>query len=403
MREYTGPTATEIAAALEGSREESSGGWRLRGFCHGSGEKRSSASLVVSDRPGGGLLVHCFVGCDRKTVITALEQESGQAIWDAWRGAGPSFRTTGGTWKGRGTSSGRGGSSSPPARPQTVRNGSSRRGVDMLAIARSTWDKTRPIPNDPDHPARRWLGNRNLWRPDFPLPGAVRWLPAAEHYQGRGSHTGAGSLVVLAAPPKAWTDAWPALPDPIAVHLIAIGHDGSSALDRPSENGGLGKRSVGSTAGLIVVFGNPVLSDATSAVRGAEGVADALALASRSTGPALATLGTSGMADEKDGNFVVWLATSPVGTVIHADADAAGEHAARQLRRKLAALDGGHVSAVLPARGNDAAEAAAAIPFAALPQGWEDYAKTLTETTNWPRWEIARQASSMPSEVKNDG
>ena len=192
------------------------------------------------------------------------------------------------------------------------------------------------------------------------------------------------------------------LPDPIAVQLIAIGHDGSSALDRPAENGGLGKRSYGSTAGLIVVFGNPVLSDATSAVRGAEGVADALALASRSAGPAVATLGTSGMADEQNGNPVVWLATSPVGTVIHADADAGGERAARQLRRKLAALDGGHVSAVLPARGKDAAEAATTIPFAALPQGWEDYAKTLAETTNWPRWEIARQASSIPSEVKHD-
>ena len=38
----------------------------------------------------------------------------------------------------------------------------------MLAIARNTWEKAQVIPVDPDHPARRWLAARNLWRPVFP-------------------------------------------------------------------------------------------------------------------------------------------------------------------------------------------------------------------------------------------
>ena len=168
------------------------------------------------------------------------------------------------------------------------------------------------------------------------------------------------------------------------------------------KNGGLGKRSYGSTAGLIVVFGNPVLSDAISPVRVAEGVADAMALASRYAGPAVATLGTSGMADEEGGTLVRWLVESAAGAVIHADADAGGEHNARQLRRQLTAAAGGRVAAVLPAQGKDAAAAAAGIPFPALPTGWEDYAKTLAETTNWPRWEIARQAVCILSEVADD-
>ena len=151
----------------------------------------------------------------------------------------------------------------------------------MLAIARSTWAKAQSISADPEHPARRWLDARHLWRPGFPLPSSIRWLPAGEHYQGRGPHTGAGSLLALAAPPEAWTEAWPALPEARAAQLIAVDRDGAPALDRPAENRGLGKRSYGSTAGLIVVFGNPFLSDAISPVRVAEGIADALALASR--------------------------------------------------------------------------------------------------------------------------
>ena len=204
MREYTGPTAAAIASALPGSRREGNGGWRLRGFCHGSGGKRDSASLAVFDRPEGGLRVHCFVGCDRRTIITSLEQETGLTIWDAWENPGQAQRGF----------SAPEGILSAPNRAEKGQNQGPAHAMDMLAIALNTLDKTETIPTDYNHPARRWLANRNLWRPVFPLPGAVRWLPAAAHYRGRGPHTGAGSLVVLAAPPEAWTEAWPKLPEP---------------------------------------------------------------------------------------------------------------------------------------------------------------------------------------------
>ena len=392
QRKYIGPNAEAVARRLTGSsnRPDHAGRWRLRGYCHGHGDKRDSASLTVQDHQDGGITVHCFAGCQRREIITALEQASGLTIWDAWDSPSQALRRIA-SIQGR-----------TPESSEKGQNHGSTRSVDMLVIARSTWGKAQVIPADPEHPARRWLSARNLWRPGFPLPSSIRWLPAGEHYQGSGLHTGAGSLVALAAPPEAWTEAWTGLPEAQAVQIIAVGRDGAPALDRPAEHGGLGKRSYGSTTGLLVAFGNPVLSDAISPVRVAEGVADALALASRYAGPAVATLGTSGMAEEEGGNLVGWLVESAAGTVIHADADAGGEYNARQLRRQLIAAAGGHVAAVLPAQGKDAAAAAAGIPFPALPTGWEDYAKTLAETTNWPRWEIARQASSILSEVADD-
>ena len=393
QRRYSGPNAEAVARRLPGSSNhpDHDGRWRLRGYCHGHGDKRDSASLTVQDHQDGGITVHCFAGCQRREIITALEQASGLTIWDAWDGPGQAQMPVSAPQGGR-----------TPGRLEKGQNRGPTRSVDMLAIARSTWAKAQSISADPEHPARRWLDARHLWRPGLPLPSSIRWLPAGEHYQGRGPHTGAGSLLALAAPPAAWTEAWPALPEARAVQLIAVDQGGAPTLDRPAENGGLGKRSYGSTAGLIVVVGNPFLSDAISPVRVAEGIADALALASRYSGPAVATLGTSGMTDEEASHLVRWLVKAAFGAVIHADADAGGEHNARQLRRQLIAAANGPVTAVLPVQGKDAAEAAAFVPFPALPEGWEGYAKTLTETTNWPRWEIARQASCILSEVADD-
>ena len=86
MREYTGPTAATVASRLPGGtgRPDSAGRYRVRGFCHGHGDKRDSASLSIQDRDQGGLLVTCFVGCDRQTIIAALERATGLTIWQAW-------------------------------------------------------------------------------------------------------------------------------------------------------------------------------------------------------------------------------------------------------------------------------------------------------------------------------
>lgn len=95
-RRYTGPTARQLAALLPGSsRPDSHGRWRFRGLCHGHGDRPDSASLVLQDRPGGGFSVKCWAGCDRPTIIAALEQASGLQIWDAWEGAEPPGSGTG--------------------------------------------------------------------------------------------------------------------------------------------------------------------------------------------------------------------------------------------------------------------------------------------------------------------
>ena len=93
--------------------------------------------------------------------------------------------------------------------------------TDRIQMARGVWQKTsrrlltedtdrtgpgglaerRYWAKETDHPAWHWLNARNLWRPEFPLPSCLRWLPASAHWPGRGQHTGAGSIVALAALP----------------------------------------------------------------------------------------------------------------------------------------------------------------------------------------------------------
>ena len=128
---------------------------------------------------------------------------------------------------------------------------------------------------NPDHPARRWLFRRKLWRPELPLPQSVGWIDDS------GPYTGAGTIIALAAPPSAWADAWPQLPPPTAVQLVHVNADGWSAMDRPAKDGGLTKRTHGSAQGAVLILGNPILCETLTPVRVVEGLADTLALASR--------------------------------------------------------------------------------------------------------------------------
>ena len=262
--------------------------------------------------------------------------------------------------------------------------------VDRSAPARSIWASGASIPRDETHPVRRWFENRHLWRPELPTPPMLRWRAVD------GQHTGASSIIVLLSGPMAWTDHWPSLPEPMAVQMIAIDDDGNAALDRPVEMGGLGKRTIGNAKGAVAVIGNPMLSVCSNPVRVAEGIADALAIASRYDTPVVAVAGTSGM---RSPELTGWLAAAYAGTIIHADADSsrrgkapAGTTAAGFLRLAIAD-SGGKASAIYPPeRYKDAAEAAQATGFPALGDDWIEYAHTLAETTDWPRWEIARIA-----------
>ena len=147
---------------------------------------------------------------------------------------------------------------------------------------------------------------------------------------------GAGALVALMATPSAWAAAWPGLPAAQAVQLVNVNAEGAPALDRPADVKGLEKRTHGSTVGAVAIFGNPALALAFAPVRVAEGIADALALAARYEGPAVATLGTAGLRDQTE-TLTNWLTNAPRGVMVHADADAnaAGAEAARVLCRRI--------------------------------------------------------------------
>lgn len=257
------------------------------------------------------------------------------------------------------------------------------------------WGNTEPITAG-RHPGRLWFNHRNLWRPDVTCPAGLRWLPRDRTYPG--PHSGAGSIVALLAPPQAWALAWPQNPAVTAVEIIAIDQDGRPALDRPTEKGGLGKRTLGDKSGAVLVIGNPLLETADHPVRVSEGVADALALASRFSGPTVATMGDAGM---KTGELASWLARAGAGIVIHADNDRPGQEAAHRLRLAVLAL-GGQARAVLPAKGKDAADTAAALQgFQAPTAVWPLFAESLQEMYGWPPWEAERQAAILMENVED--
>ena len=184
-----------------------------------------------------------------------------------------------------------------------------RQAQDLCHYALSLWQRSAPIPNSPEHPARMWLASRHLWRPELPLPGPVRWI-GAEHLHRE--FQGTGAIIAMAALPDAWTASWPGLPDLSSVQLVYVNRDGTPAVDR-----GLTKRTYAPATNAVIVLGCPHLQDVPAPVNVAEGLADILALAARSPAPAVSTLGTSGMSS----NIIAkWLAKSPA-TRVWADRD----------------------------------------------------------------------------------
>ena len=167
------------------------------------------------------------------------------------------------------------------------------------------------------------------------------------------------------------------------------------ALDRPALADGLGKRTLGAKVGAVLILGNPLVAEADAPVRIGEGVADALALAARFKGPAIASMGDAGMTAD---GFPEWLGAAANGVVIHADNDDAGQAAASRLCGAVR-IHGGTARAVLPPQGKDAGAVAGDNPLNPLTQRWPGYADTLAEVNGWPRWEAQRQAALLMEEV----
>ena len=195
----------------------------------------------------------------------------------------------------------------------------------------------------------------------------------------------AGAIVTPAAPLADWLRAAAAPPywpreAVTGCQLVNVGHDGRPAQDAD----GLGKRSYDRMAGSVTVAG---LIEPRDGVTVGEGLADALALASRYRPAAIATLGTAGLQAAP-----TVAALAELGSVtVYADADDAGRQAAVNLCDALGRR--GTVGLVAPlADGLDPAAAAAR-------DGWRDVdaaavatCRAIFEADGLPAWECDRRA-----------
>ena len=387
-------TAEDVALRLNGRRMGE--WWTLRGYCHGSGDKQDSNSLRIRDGDRGGLFVKCFAGCDRSRIIDALESRTGLQM------------------QRNGTQT----SYSPSQAPQDALRPSSRnnqgqssqqsRKWDGAAIGRRMWQASVPIPQDSDHPARRWLaqcpGHGPVWRSRLELPSAVRFVER-RHIHRDEEHQGVGAIITLLASPKAWEEAWPNLPAPAGVHLVNIDAKGAPALDRrDAKDGPLNKRSYGPSTGAVAVLGDPRPIEAAG-VHVAEGLADALALASRFLDTAVAICGTSGMMGASQNTaFLQWLASIGCPGVWE-DQDGPGKAAAATLARALARHCHPDRLPQLHRVSHGGDPAAAAAAFQPLPAvELRDLASDL-QANGLPSWEAWRQASNIvvPSQEAQGG
>ena len=107
----------------------------------------------------------------------------------------------------------------------------------------------------------------------------------------------------------------------------------------------------------------------------------------------------------RSGNIIAeWLATSPA-TQVWADRDEAkagrappGQRYGRELVRLV--NDAGGNAMALPHHLRTRTPLLQLPPSGSYNPGpaWPEYARTLAETTDWPRWEIARQAIAICTE-----
>ena len=298
--------AEAIARRLSPSaRRSPSGWWPLPGICH---DRRDRPHLGVRDNSGRDgsdvVSVKCWAGCDRDSVRRAIEGATGWRIWGQRIDDSPAPRTS-----------------------ATTQNRETPR--DRTEYARQLWAASFRIDQDPDHPVRRWVARRGLyWPAPVPLPSCIRWLPAGLLSQ---QHQGAGAIVAAFAPHDEWAERWPHLPNPTCIELVHLDAEGLPALDKPAEEGGLGKRSYGIRQGAVCLLGDPRPESAVGLAI-VEGLADALALASRSPETAAAVGGVSGLQADR---LLDWLSRWS-GVTVYADDDPDGVDSARRLRRLLA-------------------------------------------------------------------
>ena len=300
----------------------------------------------------------CWAGCDRDSVRRAIESATGWRIWGQRIDDSPAPRT-----------------------PAATQNRETPR--DRTEYPRQLWAASFRIDQDPDHPVRRWVARRGLyWPAPVPLPSCIRWLPA-----GLLSQQQQGAGVAAFAPHDEWAKRWPHLPNPTCIELVHLDAEGLPSLDKPAEEGGLGKRSYGIRQGAVCLLGDPRPESAVGLVI-VEGLADALALASRSPETAAAVGGVSGLQADR---LLDWLSRWSSVTV-YADDDPDGVDSARRLRRLLAHRASRPASTPWRVNTTTRATTRRTIPWRTSTWTPRASSRRTSEQEGLPRWEAARLA-----------
>ena len=349
--------AAAVAAAL-GVRYKPRG-TPINALCHVPSSSRTlSMSFRDPETPGGSLNVTCWAGCTRERARHALQETAQLPIcrcrdcWERARGwPAPRTRTP---------------AISTTAQPRPARN--ERRSVDPTAL----WRAAGGVPLDADHPARRWLATRHLWRPQLALPPTVRWL-------GKGDlprrNTAAGALVLALA--RAGTRRL------CAVHLVYVDAEG-----RPVPAWGGAEHNKNTDGGAVGAVGVLGALRGAAGVHVAEGLADMLAIHARHLEPAVAMLGT---ATYRNRDVARWLASFPQ-VWIWADPGRPGQDAAAALGHN-ATVEGGRAVVRQLGSGLDPGEAGAPLGDVDADE-LRRYTADL-ERDGYASWDAARVASIM--------
>lgn len=381
------PTAQDIAervSANHGLRPTRSGArWRTVAVCH---QGDAPDSLSIRDRPNetGWYDVRCFSqSCERSRIIDALEAETGWGLRTS-RHIPPSRLDR-------------------PDLPRPEPSGAiahkrRRRAApqaDMRKLARNLWARSERIGPSTSTTARLWLTSRNLWHLSIPLPSGVRWAPRDSLYEPAADV--AGAIVCAYALPDEWERAFPKTPAPDAVEYRALNAEGTGVCDRPREQGGLQKRTLGiKTGGRVCLLGDP-RAELAPGLALFEGLTDALAWTAREPDSAAAVGGTGGL----DGaSLAKWL-NGWNRTRMFADRDSGGLDAALRLRAETMARNVRFRLQHISPPYNDYADWAAAQPPLALSEDQLEAARELAldyEKEGLTPNEAARRAAQIVSD-----
>lgn len=205
----------------------------------------------------------------------------------------------------------------------------------QLEYGLTLWNNALPVPAEFEHPVRRW--SHGLLPSKMPMPHSVRF------------HARKRLVVCCVATFDRWIDAFPKIPAPQAVHVIAIGSLGEKRT--PERWNTVNKRTYGRVDGCgVFVIGKPDSSN----INICEGVNDALAIYEREPGAVIATLTTFSKLTNHPSLIKHIAARNPV---IFPDMDEAGKTATGNLTRALRRA-GATVKIRLGREGDDPADSA---------------------------------------------